>query len=120
MTLRAKVGLSFERSMIYLTAGPALAKMNYSDTETLRGGHVPTAPLHASFNSNVGGYVAGAGLEYKLKEHLSFKAEYMYVNTKQQDAKWYRGSSVVNPGSMYNVYWKSSVDAVRVGLNYSF
>jgi outer membrane immunogenic protein len=67
-TLRARVGVSMNRLLPYVTAGAALAQA--SSNQFIWG-------KDKNFQL---GFVAGAGLEYAATDHLRLRAEYLYEN----------------------------------------
>jgi outer membrane immunogenic protein len=99
-TLRARLGMSFDRALIYATGGYAFG------FSSLESGGFKSDTTH-------NGYVLGAGLEYAFTQNISAKAEYLYMPL---DAK----NSLVIPG--YGAGSKTGVDAnvIRAGVNYRF
>jgi outer membrane immunogenic protein len=67
---------------------------------------VATATTSDSTNTNQFGWVAGAGLEYKLIEHLLLRAEYLHYDFAKT--------------SVNNANVTDKVDVVRGGLSYKF
>ncbi len=68
------------------------------------------------------GWTVGAGVEYGLTRHLSFKAEYLYVDLGEQDLSNYGGAFDVHALGLYNADVREKTDAnlIRAGLNYRF
>jgi outer membrane immunogenic protein len=60
------------------------------------------------------GWVAGAGLEYKLRENLLLRAEYLHYDFGSINNFWGFWPAVDN------AYMRTAVDAVRGGLSYKF
>jgi outer membrane immunogenic protein len=94
-TLRGRLGLAFDRAMIYGTGGYAFG------SSEIRVGALKDDKWH-------NGYALGAGLEYAFTNNISAKAEYIYMDF--EDKKHFGG-----PG-------KAGIDAnvVRGGINYRF
>ncbi|MFC5066783.1 outer membrane protein [Flaviflagellibacter deserti] len=70
-TARGRVGYAFDRTLIYGTAGGVAAGL-----ETTAGG--------VSDNQTAWGWTAGAGVEHSVTENISLKAEYLYLDTKEE------------------------------------
>jgi outer membrane immunogenic protein len=102
-TFRGRLGVAFDRALIYVTGGLAWATNNY----TLDG-------LGQSSATHTG-WTIGGGLEYGLTQNWSIKAEYMWVDTGTRTYTWPVVAGVTPTASEG---WRGSV--VRAGLNYRF
>jgi len=96
-TVRARVGVAFDRFMPYVTGGWA-----YGNVKTTIAG------IGSTDKSHTGGYAVGAGLEYAFTNNLTAKVEYLYVDLGEK--------SVFNTG----VKVGTDFSVVRAGLNYKF
>jgi len=96
-TVRARVGVAFDRFLPYVTGGWA-----YGNVKTTVGGFGSTDKTHT------GGYTIGAGLEYAFTNNLTAKVEYLYVDLGEKN--------VFNTG----VKVGTDFSVVRAGLNYKF
>jgi outer membrane immunogenic protein len=67
-TVRGRVGYSFDRFLPYLTAGIAIGNID------------ATVPLLAGVNQTSAGWTVGAGIEFGVTNHVSFKADYLFVD----------------------------------------
>jgi outer membrane immunogenic protein len=67
-TLRARLGVSMDRLLPYVTAGAALAQASANDFN-----------FGKDKNYQLG-FVAGAGLEYAATDNIRLRAEYLYEN----------------------------------------
>ena len=105
-TVRGRVGLAFDRALVYGTGGVAFA--NLSDTLT-----DPLVPFTASPGSNVTGWAAGGGIEYALVDHWTVKAEYLHVALHDRTAS-------DSSGNGYVFAFKDSLDIGRIGINFKF
>jgi outer membrane immunogenic protein len=81
----------------------------------------PNCFLGSSSRTDVG-WTAGAGLEYSLSQHLSVKAEYLYVNlggahAVNVAAQFAMGAT---PSSFTATYSTVDFQVVRAGLNWKF
>lgn len=99
-TVRGRLGVAFDRALIYGTGGFAMG------TTTLQSGF-------AKSSSTNNGYVIGAGLEYAFTQNISAKAEYLYMPLG--------GRNLVGVPGFTNGA-KTGVDAnvLRAGVNYRF
>lgn len=96
-TVRARVGVAFDRFLPYITGGWA-----YGNVKTSIGG------LGSTDKSHTGGYAIGAGLEYAFTNNWTAKVEYLYVDLGEK--------SVFNSG----VKVGTDFSVVRAGVNYKF
>lgn len=103
-TLRGRLGLAFDRLLVYGTAGGAAGELrsNFS---------IPTGT--ASTTVTYGTWTAGAGLEYGFTDNLSVRAEYLYLDTGNVGT-----GSIGPPTTTITSRLKDSL--VRAGLNYRF
>lgn len=105
-TLRGRLGVAFDRVLVYGTAGAVIASQTYvTSNQVVLNGFLPR-----STRTHLG-WTAGAGIEAAVTETLVARAEYLYVN----------------PGSRnYNIGggdWQASIQpahVLRVGLAYKF
>jgi outer membrane immunogenic protein len=99
-TVRGRLGVAFDRALIYGTGGFAVG------STTLQSGILKSS----STNS---GYVIGAGLEYAFTQNISAKAEYLYMPLGGRNLV---GVAGFNNGA------KTGIDAnvLRAGVNYKF
>lgn len=109
-TLRARVGYSWNRLLVYGTGGFAWGKVNSG----LSAGLGPLA-LTLSRGHNLTGWTVGAGAEYALTNNLSVKTEYLY--TDLGDATLL---NVAVGGATVNLDIETKFHTVRAGLNYRF
>jgi outer membrane immunogenic protein len=98
-SLRGRLGLAYDRTLIYGTAGWAFGDVNVNKS-------------FASYSDVRNGWTAGVGLEHMLTSNISARIEYRY--TDFGEAKF--GSTALNSID------RSSVDqhAVRAGLSLKF
>jgi|SRR5690606_31791506 len=100
-TLRARAGVPVGQVMPYATLGIAYG----------RGTAEVATGVVVSQTANHIGWTAGVGLEAQATANLSFKAEYLYVDLRNQS---YPGL----PGGTRDIAQRFSV--VRAGVNYKF
>jgi outer membrane immunogenic protein len=105
-TVRGRVGLAFDRFLVYGTGGGAFASIKNEFTE-------PAFPFTAHPKNNLTGWTAGGGFEYALTDHWTAKAEYLHVWLPSQ-------TGFDSTGFGYVFAFKNSIDVARVGINYKF
>jgi outer membrane immunogenic protein len=120
-TLRGRIGKPMfdGRFMPYVTGGFA-----YGGVRTNASFNCTTCANVGAFSSGTQtqtGWTAGAGAEYALTRHLSFKVEYLYVDLGSQNLT---GAGTFNTpgGAVYNASLREQTNAnvVRAGLNFRF
>jgi opacity protein-like surface antigen len=104
---RGRIGWAMLPSVLaYGTGGIAWAHTRLTFTDTFFG-------TTTSADENAFGWVAGAGLEYRIFEHVLLRAEYLH----------YDFGSVTFPnliGFSGNINVRNRIDVVRGGLSYKF
>jgi outer membrane immunogenic protein len=77
-TLRGRLGFSFDRFLLYVTAGAAWQSLESEGGVTVTG-----AGNFALIDSTTikGGYTIGGGMEVALREHWTAGVEYLYIDT---------------------------------------
>lgn len=103
-TLRGRLGLAFDRFLIYGTAGGAAGELRSNFA-------VPIGT--ASTTVTYGTWTAGAGIEYGITDNLSARAEYLYLDTGNVGT-----GSIGSPTATITTRLKDNL--VRAGLNYRF
>jgi outer membrane immunogenic protein len=80
-----------------------------------------TASNGVSANANRFGWVAGAGLEYKLVEHVLLWAEYLHYDFDKTAFSFPGGIIGANGAVLpFNPNASETIDVVRAGLSYKF
>jgi outer membrane immunogenic protein len=101
-TARARLGyLVLPNLLAYGTAGVAWGHVEVTDTVSILGSQSSAA--------NLFGWTAGAGLEYKLLDHVLVRGEYLHYGFGQTGISNFDGNNI-----------KANVDAVRGGVSYKF
>ncbi|MEA2951701.1 MAG: outer rane immunogenic protein [Alphaproteobacteria bacterium] len=115
-TVRGRLGVAFDRSLLYVTGGVAFGRAKYSLAMTDTLGFV--AAGNASSKST--GWVLGAGWEFGLAPQWTLKAEYQYLDF---------GSTTLGAGETFGGLptafavasnATSRFHTVRLGVNYRF
>jgi len=140
-TVRARVGYAWGGVLLYGTGGFAYGGVKtgftYTDNNTFTTGGTALTPQFARFTNTKTqtGWVAGAGIEYKIAPNWSLKGEYQFVDlgsnsTAPFETFYGTGSSAATPcastkfvAGCLNARGASSevsFNTVRVGVNYYF
>lgn len=111
-TVRARLGYSFDRALVYATGGWAYGQVKSS----LTAGIVGVGGIGLSKTVDANGWTVGAGIEYALTNNFSLKTEYLYVDLGKDNlytADYGRlGSARLDVDTRAHI--------VRAGLNYRF
>ena len=116
-TIRPRVGISADRNLAYLTGGVAFTRVSY--LETYGDSAVPPGSGTAAASKSLVGWVAGAGWEYALTDHVIFRAEYLYAGFSKVNAV----GAITDAGGGANTLHGSgdlTIQALRAGVNYKF
>lgn len=106
-TARARLGVTMDRTLLYVTGGLAVARG--------KGGVDPVVgAIDGRDQQTYFGYVAGVGAEYAMTDALSFKAEYLYTDYVTRTSPL----GTVSPLDAYKSEPASNL--FRIGLNYAF
>jgi outer membrane immunogenic protein len=103
-TLRGRIGLAFDRTLVYGTAGGAAGELRSI-----------TAIPAGTTNTTVtyGTWTAGAGVEYGITDNLSARVEYLYLD------KGHIATGVIGPPPT-QITSRVQDNFMRAGLNYRF
>ncbi len=130
-TIRARIGYTFDKALVYFTGGGVFAGSSGNGTVsyTPTGAAAPTALWTGSNSGTRTGWTLGGGVEYKLTPKWSVKAEDLFMNTGNVSAPNVCTDTVaggmVCSGSFSNVTFHTAgnagnVNVFRVGVNYLF
>jgi outer membrane immunogenic protein len=118
-TLRARFGLTSDRTLIYVTAGPAWGHVNASLSEFACGACVDpgTLALIAGDSSFHLGLAVGGGVEYALTQNWVLRGEYMHLDfgTKDTLFKDPAGVPLLPPIRASST---ATADIARIGVSY--
>jgi outer membrane immunogenic protein len=128
-SVRARLGWTvWDNLLAYGTGGLALGhfQSNYVQTVAANPG-AGYGPLYTAGGGAEFGWVAGAGLEYKLLDHWLLRAEYLHYGFGTINHLLLSVSSAPPqpappaPTALYDgTFGRTTVDAVRAGLSYKF
>jgi outer membrane immunogenic protein len=104
-TLRGRLGVAFDRLLVYGTAGGAAGELR--SNFALPAGTTSTTVTY-------GTWTAGAGFEYGFTDNLSVRAEYLYLDTGNV------GTGTVGGPPTTTITSQLKNSLVRAGLNYRF
>jgi outer membrane immunogenic protein len=110
-TFRGRIGFAWDRTMLYVTGGGAVAKIGDQSCNT-------AAAVCVSDSANKFGWTVGFGAEWNLWDRWSFKTEYLHVDLGT--------TTFINPQvSITGLTFVTrnvpvTDDIVRAGLNYRF
>lgn len=119
-TVRARVGVAFDRLLVYGTGG--LAYGDVSLRAGVNGVQAPALSWSGSTSDVQVGYTVGGGVEYAFTNNLTLKAEYLYYDLGDQTVRTTPNAlaAAVVPGVSYDARVETSGHIARVGLNYKF
>jgi len=103
-TLRGRLGVAFDRMLVYGTAGGAAGALRSNFT-------IPAGTT--STTETYGTWTAGAGLEYGITDNLSARLEYLYLDSGNVTT-----GVIGSPATTVTSRLKDNL--VRAGLNYRF
>ena len=78
-SVRGRIGIAFDRALIYGTGGVALAGFNTTIVDTT-GFFTGVPGTNATFSNTRAGWTAGGGIEYAVTDNWWVRAEYRYSN----------------------------------------
>jgi outer membrane immunogenic protein len=119
-TVRGRVGYTFDRALVYATAG--LAYGGVKDTLSLKegGGDGSTGAASVSRSSTEVGVALGAGLEYAVTPAWSLKGEYQYLDLRAFNLGVAEPADGQGNSASASSFGDHTYHTVRVGLNYHF
>lgn len=118
-TVRARLGYTVDRALLYVTGGWAHGTVEARGTfDVCTFGGCQFNDISRKLNL-ASGWVIGAGLEYALTQNLSLKGEYLYVDLggkRLYSTVYDFGKS----GGAARLNTHAKLHVVRAGLNYRF
>jgi outer membrane immunogenic protein len=106
-TLRGRIGLTWDRALVYATGGAAFTNVR----DSAAGGGVAVATT-----TNRTGWTVGVGMEYLLSPKWSAKAEYLYADF----GSLHDGFDVQSAGFFVGIDTHLTENIMRVGLGRVF
>jgi outer membrane immunogenic protein len=116
-TVRGRMGVAFDRSLLYLTGGLAVTQLKYSQaySDTLFNA---VGAVDASQTKT--GWTVGAGWEYAFAYNWSVKAEYLYARFNGTDGAYTVVSTTGGTNAVAASVNYEQKQIARIGLNYLF
>jgi outer membrane immunogenic protein len=115
-TARARLGVAFNRMLLFVTGGVAFGTVKATDTlGTFNGFGVAVTTTTA----NRTGWTAGGGIESALTDNILLRAEYLYVDLGRFDAAMACQFVCVDAADTI-VHHKYTDNIVRAGISYKF
>lgn len=104
-TLRARFGYSFDRTLVFITGGLALGRVQSS----LDDAGLPARPVYRT-NGMRTGYVIGGGVEHAITDRWTVKGEALYYDLRKRSAE-----------SQYGAYSDTAAGLIaRAGVNFRY
>jgi outer membrane immunogenic protein len=116
--IRGRVGVSFDRLLIYGTGGVAFTGVNTTLVDTT-GFFTGIPGTSASFSNTRVGWTAGGGIEYAVTDNWWVRAEYRYSNFGTTTDFPFIGQ-LPFPDSFVRVQHHLTENQVQVGFSYRF
>lgn len=116
MTLRIRGGYAQGQNLFFATAGLAAGKVRNEFAIDLPG--LPYSSPDWSTSGTRHGLIFGVGLERRMTERVSFKAEVMRFDLK--DVTIEARDPVVFPGESIDYKFQNSGTLIRLGVNFAF
>ena len=117
-TLRARFGLTSDRALVYLTAGPAWGHVNASVAVNCPLCGSSGMPLALASDSSFHvGLAVGGGVEYALTQNWLLRAEYMHLDFSNKDAV-FQDVFVGLPFVGFRASSTATADIARIGVSY--
>jgi outer membrane immunogenic protein len=121
-TVRGRVGVASGAWFYYATAGLAIAKASFSDQLCFPS--AATVTCNTASSSGVrDGWVAGAGIEWKLAPAWSTKLEYLYAdfgNISYNSVATTAAGTTPFPDATITHVHSFTDNIIRIGVNYQF
>ncbi|MBN9085030.1 MAG: hypothetical protein BGP04_06480 [Rhizobiales bacterium 62-17] len=116
-TLRGRLGVAFDRALIYATGGLALGGVRNSAhlNEFAGAGR----QFDVRNNNTRAGWTLGAGVEYAISGNWSAKLEYLYYDLGRTSGVGIQ-TNPVNPAEFMTARFRNNGHIVRAGINYRF
>ncbi len=116
--IRGRVGIAFDRLLVYGTGGVAFTGFNTTLVDTT-GFFTGVPGTHASFSNTRAGWTAGGGIEYAITDNWWVRAEYRYSNFGTTSDFPFTGV-LPFPDSFVFLQHHLTENQVQVGFSYRF
>jgi outer membrane immunogenic protein len=112
-TFRGRIGLAFDRVLIYGTGGLAFADVTIRTANLAGVGQLPSGNAINGTSDERAGWAAGAGIEFFVLSSVSLKAEWIHYDLSTTTYE------VDNPATQY-VQAREFGDIYKAGVNWHF
>jgi outer membrane immunogenic protein len=113
-TVRGRIGVAFDRFLVYATGGLAITETRLSQQVFFAASN---SSATGSSSKTAVGYTIGAGAEYAFLDNWTVKAEYLFLDFGKNSAGLFNGAF---PTFTHAVESRNRAHVARVGLNYKF
>lgn len=114
-TLRAKAGVTSDRTLFYVTGGLAAGNVENEFGVDIPGLGLTFGPW--SDSGILWGFVLGAGVEHALTENVTAKLEYIHYDLEDRTVT---ATHAAFPGQHMSYDFSNSGDIFKAGLNFKF
>jgi outer membrane immunogenic protein len=111
-TVRGRVGLTFDRLLVYGTGGVAFTQSDVTRTQLATAGGIPAGTVDQLTNIRTG-WTVGGGLEYAFAHNWTAKVEYLFADMGSITNTFPNAGITNGPINL-------NVNTVRAGINYKF
>jgi len=112
-----RVGMAFDRLLIYGKGGVAWGGFNFKESFTFGG----TTTEIINGNATLPGLLIGVGMEYAFFTNWTAKIEYNYIAFEQQQVNFNETvDGVVIPADAFGQNFGATKQIIKVGVNYKF
>jgi outer membrane immunogenic protein len=117
-TVRGRLGIAFDRVLVYATGGLAYGNSKYGITwaDTSGAGFVAGA---ANDSTRVG-YAVGGGIEWAFAPNWSVKGEYQYIDLGRRTVTAQEFSAGAPVNAFVSTSARTDFHTGRIGINYRF
>jgi outer membrane immunogenic protein len=116
-TVRGRLGVAFDRVLVYGTGGLAVAEVNWADTVVFPA----SATFNAASNNDTRvGWAAGGGIEWAFAPNWSVKGEALYVDLGRTSYASSNSNPVLFPLATISHNHRLTEVIARAGINYRF
>jgi outer membrane immunogenic protein len=117
--LSARVGVAFDRFLIYAKGGVALVNAEAETVDTcLRRRRCGASVIDASDDDVQFGWTAGGGVEFLITQHWSAGAEYRYFNFDLEPSGDAGGAAADLDDNHFSQDFDVDVHTIRAAINY--
>jgi outer membrane immunogenic protein len=113
-TVRGRIGVAFDRFLIYATGGLAITETRLSQQVFFA---ATGSTASGSSSKTQVGYTIGAGAEYAFTNNWTVKAEYLFLDFGKNNTTLFNPAF---PTFTHAVESKNRAHIVRAGVNYKF